>query len=79
MNKTKQADRAMSEAKSAGPVDRPASDRGGAMPYAKAFAAGFLSTLIFHQGLLGLLFLAGVTPRAPFNLAPTAPLGVPWA
>ena len=47
------------------------------MPYARAFAAGFLSTLIFHQGVQGLLFLAGVTPRAPFNLAATGPLGVP--
>ena len=47
------------------------------MPYAKAFAAGFISTLIFHQGLLGLLFLAGAAPRAPFNLAPAGPLGVP--
>ena len=47
------------------------------MPYAKAFAAGFLSTLIFHQGVLGLLFLAGVAPRVPFNFAPTAPVGVP--
>jgi hypothetical protein len=47
------------------------------MSYAKAFVAGFLSTPIFHQGLLGLLFLAGVTPRAPFNLAPAPPLGVP--
>jgi hypothetical protein len=47
------------------------------MQYAKAFAAGFLSTLIFHQGLLGLLFLAGAAPRAPFNLDPAGPLGVP--
>jgi len=47
------------------------------MPYAKAFAAGFISTLIFHQSLLGLLFLAGVAPSAPFNLKPAGPLGVP--
>jgi hypothetical protein len=49
-----------------------------AMSYVKAFAAGFISTLIFHQGLLGLLFLAGVAyPRAPFDLEPVGPLGVP--
>jgi hypothetical protein len=47
------------------------------MSYAKAFAAGFISTLTFHQGLLGLLFLSGVASRAPFNLEPAGPLGVP--
>lgn len=43
----------------------------------KAFIAGFLSTLIFHQGLLGLLFLASVVPKAPYNLSPVGLLGVP--
>jgi hypothetical protein len=43
----------------------------------KWFLAGFGATLIFHQGLLGLLHVAGVSPMAPFNLAATAPLGVP--
>lgn len=42
-----------------------------------AFAAGFLSTLFFHQGLVGVLYVAGVFPRAPFNFEPTAPFGVP--
>ncbi len=41
------------------------------------FIAGFIATLIFHQGLLGLLYAAGISPRAPFNLAATAPLGIP--
>lgn len=43
----------------------------------KAFIAGFVATLIFHQGMIGLLFLAGIAPRAPFNMDPTEPLGVP--
>lgn len=43
----------------------------------KAFAAGFLSTLIFHQGLVGLLYLTGITPNPPYKMAPTMPLGVP--
>lgn len=47
------------------------------MRIVKWFIAGFIATLIFHQGLLGLLYLAGISPRAPFNLAATAPLGIP--
>ena len=47
------------------------------MNWLKAFAAGFLGTLVFHQGLLGLLYLAGVSPRAPFPMAATEPLGIP--
>ncbi len=47
------------------------------MNWLKAFAAGFLGTLVFHQGLLGLLYLGGVSPRAPFPMAPTEPLGIP--
>jgi hypothetical protein len=43
----------------------------------KWFAAGFGATLLFHQGLLGLLHAAGISLIAPFNLAATAPLGVP--
>lgn len=43
----------------------------------KFFLAGFLATLIFHQGLMGLLYLAGVSPIAPFSLAATGPLAVP--
>ena len=47
------------------------------MTWLSAFAAGFLGTLVFHQGLLGLLYLGGVRPRAPFPMAPTEPLGIP--
>lgn len=43
----------------------------------KVFAAGFLSTLLFHQGLFALLHMAGVTPIAPYDWSATAPLGVP--
>jgi hypothetical protein len=42
-----------------------------------AFAAGFLSTLIFHQGAVALLHGAGVAPIAPYPLQPTWPFGVP--
>lgn len=47
------------------------------MPYLKSFIAGFLATLVFHQGLVALLHAAGIVPFAAFNLAPTEPLGVP--
>lgn len=43
----------------------------------KAFLAGFLSTLIFHQGVLAILHAAGATPRAPYAMDPTKPLQVP--
>ena len=47
------------------------------MSWIKAFISGFLATLIFHQGLFGLFYLAGVVPGGPFNLSPVPPLGVP--
>ncbi len=47
------------------------------MSYVKAFFAGYISTLMFHQGLLALLFAAGVAPRAPFSMVPTGPLEIP--
>ena len=43
----------------------------------KAFLAGCLATLVFHQGLLALLHAAGATPRTAYSLAPTAPFHVP--
>ncbi len=43
----------------------------------RAFIAGFLSTLVFHQGVLTLFWLAGALPRAPYDMAPAPPLGVP--
>ena len=47
------------------------------MAYLKAFVAGFLSVLVFHQGVVAALYGAGLVPRAPYALTPTAPLGVP--
>jgi hypothetical protein len=42
-----------------------------------AFIAGFIATLVFHQGGLALMNQLGMTDRAPFNMDPTDPLGVP--
>ena len=47
------------------------------MNQGKAFIAGFLATLVFHQGLLALLYASSIVPVAPFNMDPTSPLGVP--
>ncbi|EMP55428.1 hypothetical protein MSNKSG1_06143 [Marinobacter santoriniensis NKSG1] len=47
------------------------------MEWLKAFIAGFLATLIFHQGLFTVFYLAGLAPNAPFNLTPVPPFGVP--
>ena len=41
------------------------------------FLAGFLATLIFHQLTIALLWDIGVSPSAPFRMAPTQPFGVP--
>ncbi len=41
------------------------------------FVAGFFGTLVFHQLLIGALWLAGVLPRPPYSLAPVPPFGVP--
>ena len=43
----------------------------------KAFIAGFASTLVFHQGLLWLLYVGGASPRAPWNMTPVPPLNAP--
>ena len=47
------------------------------MRWVKPFLAGFVSVLVFHQGMLALLHATGRTPRRPFDLTPTSPLGVP--
>lgn len=47
------------------------------MEYAYAFAAGFISTLSFHQGTLALLYAAGIWPKPPYPMAPTQPLKIP--
>jgi hypothetical protein len=47
------------------------------MIYLKAFIAGFASTLVFHQGVLWLLYAGGFLPRAPWNMTPVPPLHAP--
>jgi len=46
--------------------------------YLLAFVAGFVSTLVFHQGLLWLLHRAGASPRPAYVTKPVPPLGVPF-
>jgi len=47
------------------------------MWFLKAFAAGFIATLVFHQGLFAVFHAVGLVPVAAFNLAPVPPFGVP--
>jgi hypothetical protein len=47
------------------------------MEYALAFAAGFISTLTFHQGTLAILHKAGLWPKPPYPMTPTGPIHVP--
>ncbi len=47
------------------------------MEWVKGVVAGFLATLVFHQGLLALLRAAAVVPVSPYGWAPSSPLGVP--
>ncbi len=47
------------------------------MDLLKAFFAGFLSTMLFHQGVLFALNRAGATAMAAWNMAGVAPLGIP--
>ncbi len=41
------------------------------------FLAGALAVLVFHQGALLALRLAGLVPTPPWRLAPVPPFGVP--
>ena len=41
------------------------------------FVAGFLAVLVFHQGAAAALHTLGITPRAPYSMAATAPFGIP--
>ena len=41
------------------------------------FIAGYIAVLVFHQGALLVLHLAGVIPGFPWRLDPVPPLGVP--
>jgi hypothetical protein len=47
------------------------------MEYLYAFAAGFISTLTFHQGTLFVLHKAGLWPKPPWPMTPTEPLKIP--
>ncbi len=47
------------------------------MVWLKAFFSGFLATLLFHQTLFGVFYLAGLAPAPPFNMNPVQPLSVP--
>jgi hypothetical protein len=42
-----------------------------------AFVAGFIAVLIFHQGVLTLLYTVKFTTFAPFPTTPTQPFGIP--
>jgi hypothetical protein len=44
---------------------------------ALGFLAAALSVLTFHQGMWGVLYLAGWMPRPPYPMNPAGPLGVP--
>ena len=42
-----------------------------------AFLAGFVATLVFHQGMLALLRVAGMTQRNVYIMKGVPPFGVP--
>ena len=48
-----------------------------AIDFVKAFIAGVVSTLLFHQGLFTLFYLAALVPRAPYDLKAVPPLAIP--
>jgi hypothetical protein len=48
-----------------------------AIDFVKAFVAGFVSTLVFHQGLFTLFYLAALVPRVPYDLRAVPPLAIP--
>ena len=41
------------------------------------FCAGFLAVLIFHQGVILLMYGGGLVPNPPFPMRPVPPFGVP--
>jgi hypothetical protein len=47
------------------------------MEYVKAFVAGFVATLTFHQGVLALLHAQGLWPKPAWPMTPTPPFHVP--
>ena len=42
-----------------------------------AFAAGFISVILFHQGMLAFLNLINFTEATPYRINPTQPFGIP--
>lgn len=47
------------------------------MEYVKAFVAGFVATLVFHQGVLAALHARGLWPKPAWPMAPVGPFHVP--
>lgn len=47
------------------------------MRYLLAFIAGFVSTLVFHQGLLWIFHRIGAYPRPAYVMKPVPPFSVP--
>jgi len=43
----------------------------------RAFIAGFIATLLFHQGVFSVFYSLGMVPVPAFNMTPSHPLGVP--
>jgi hypothetical protein len=41
------------------------------------FLAGFVSVLVFHQGMAALLYAVGMTARSPYSFQATQPFGIP--
>ena len=41
------------------------------------FISGAIAVLVFHQGAFALLHSLGFTPRLPYSMTPTPPLGIP--
>ena len=42
-----------------------------------AFVAGFISVILFHQGMLAVLNLINFTEATPYRTNPTQPFGIP--
>ena len=41
------------------------------------FVAGAIGVLVFHQGVILVMYLLGLLPAAPYSMRATEPLGVP--
>ena len=41
------------------------------------FFAGFAATIFFHQPVVWIFHAMGLTPRAPFDMHPVPPFGIP--